>query len=248
MPRYFIELAYKGTAYSGFQVQQNANSVQAEVEKALLVYYREPFVLTGSSRTDTGVHALQNYFHFDSTAELADAIYPLNAILPADIVIRRIFAVPGDAHCRFDARSREYRYFIYDKKDPFISDRAYYYPFKLDIDLLQAAAQELLQHHDFSSFSKRNTQVKSYLCDIQSSNWVQQEGSLQYRVRSNRFLRGMVKGLTGTMLQVGRGKLSLEAFREVILSKDPTKVDFSVPSQGLFLVKVEFPEHLYPVS
>lgn len=241
MPRYFIELAYQGTAYSGFQVQKNANSVQAEIEKALQIFFRQKFELTGSSRTDAGVHALQNFFHFDSPTPLADAVYQLNAILPDDVVIKQIREVKEDAHCRFDALSREYRYYIYHRKNPFLRETAYYYPYTLDIDLLQHAAKEVLDYTDFTAFSKRNTQVKSFLCNIYSSEWLLQEDQMIYQVKANRFLRGMVKGLVGTMLQVGKGKLSIAAFRKIIESKDPSKVDFSVPSQGLFLVKVEFP-------
>lgn len=240
MPRYFIEVFYKGAAYSGFQVQQNANSVQEEIEKALTIFYRNTFELTGSSRTDAGVHALQNFFHFDSATPVDDASYQLNAILPDDIVIKRIYEVAADAHCRFDAVRREYRYYIYHKKDPFIEDRAYYYPYALDMEAMNAAAKEIMQHTDFTSFSKRNTQVRSFICDITQSEWVRDNDGLVYKVAANRFLRGMVKGLVGTMLQVGRGKLTMDEFRQVILSKDCTKADFSVPSQGLFLFAVAF--------
>ncbi len=240
MPRYFIEVAYKGTAYSGFQVQQNANSVQAEIEKALKIFYRSAFDLTGSSRTDAGVHALQNFFHFDSSEVIIDAVYQLNSILPNDIVIKGIREVNADAHCRFDAIAREYRYYIYHKKDPFIQDRSYYFPYTLDIEKMNLAAKELMCHSDFTSFSKRNTQVKSFICSIMQSEWEQQKDGLVYTVKSNRFLRGMVKGLVGTMLRVGRGELSLQRFKEVIESKDASKANFSVPSLGLFLISVQF--------
>ena len=240
MPRYFIEVAYKGTAYSGFQVQKNANSIQAEIEKAMLIYFKKGFELTGSSRTDTGVHALQNFFHFDADADIVDASYQLNAILPADIVIKKIFPVAPDAHCRFDARSREYRYYTYASKNPFIADGAYYFPYTLNIDSMQAAAAEIMNHHDFTSFSKRNTQVKTFGCDIMQSEWIREEDGLLYKVKANRFLRGMVKGLVGTMLQVGRGKLSIEQFRDIIISKDCSRADFSPASHGLFLIAVEF--------
>lgn len=240
MPRYFIEVSYLGTAYSGFQVQQNANSIQAELEKALATYFRKDFFLTGSSRTDAGVHALQNYFHFDTGAVLEDASYHLNAILPADIAVRRMFEVPADLHSRFDAVSREYRYHIYFRKDPFLRDTAYCFPFKTDFEKLQAAAAIIKSYTDFSSFSKRNSQVKTFNCTILHSEWVHQDNGMYYQVKANRFLRGMVKGLVGTMLQVGRGKLSLEEFHAVIQSKDCTRADFSVPSQGLFLQEVAF--------
>ncbi|MFN8244155.1 MAG: tRNA pseudouridine(38-40) synthase TruA [Ferruginibacter sp.] len=240
MPRYFIEVAYKGTAYSGFQVQENANSIQAEVEKALTIFFRKDFSLTGSSRTDAGVHALQNFFHFDADTELEDAAYHLNAILPAGIAVRRLFRVPDQLHCRFDALSREYCYYIYQHKDPFAADRAFFYPYKIDLAQLNAAAAIVKEYSDFTSFSKRNTQVKTYECRIEESEWIVQPNGMYYHVRANRFLRGMVKGLVGTMLQVGRGKWSLDDFHAVIRAKDATRADFAVPSQGLFLVQVEF--------
>ena len=241
MPRYFIEVAYKGARYSGFQVQQNANSVQAEVSKALSVFYRRPFELTGSSRTDAGVHALQNFFHFDSEAPLKDERYHLNAILPPDIVINSIKEVKPDAHARFDALSREYGYYLYAHKDPFLEDRAYYYPYALDVDRLKEAAAELMLHEDFTSFSKRNSQVHTFNCRLFISKWEQEGNNMVYTVEGNRFLRGMVRGLVGTMLQVGKGKLSLEAFRNIITAKDCTKADFAVPAHGLFLRKVNYP-------
>lgn len=241
MPRYFIEVSYKGTSYSGFQVQKNANSVQAEVEKALAVFYKRNFELTGSSRTDAGVHALQNFFHFDVDGEIGDDSYNLNAILPPDIVIRRVFRVNEEAHCRFDAQSREYRYYIFDCKNPFLQDRAYYFPYPLDRTVLQQAAKEVLLQKDFTSFSKRNTQVNTFQCSVYESEWIEEKDCLVYRVRANRFLRGMVKGLVGTMLQAGRHKITLDEFLHVFQAKDCTKADFSVGSEGLFLCRVEFP-------
>jgi tRNA pseudouridine38-40 synthase len=242
MPRYFIEVSYKGTNYSGFQVQQNANSIQAEIEKALKIFYKEEYKLTGSSRTDAGVHAIQNYFHFDTESSIKDGVYHLNAILPTDIVIKRIFLVPGQSHCRFDALSREYVYNIYQQKDPFLEDRAYFLPYSVNIDMLQQAAVELLNHSDFATFSKKNTQTKTTICSILSSEWKQEADFLSYHVSGNRFLRGMVRGMVGTMLKVGRNKLSIEQFINTIKSKDCSKADFSVPPQGLFLYKINFPD------
>lgn len=241
MPRYFIEVAYNGTNYSGFQIQQNANSIQGEIERVLKVFYKEEFKLTGSSRTDAGVHAKQNFFHFDTQIDIEDTSYHLNAILPSDIVINKIFLVQSETHCRFDALSREYAYYIYQHKDPFLADRAYFFPYKLDIHLLQAAADELFNHKDFASFSKKNTQVKTSLCTILSSKWQYNDGLLSYHVIGNRFLRGMVRGLVGTMLKVGRGKINIEEFIEIIIAKNSNKADFSMPSHGLFLQKVNYP-------
>jgi tRNA pseudouridine38-40 synthase len=202
--------------------------------------------MTGASRTDTGVHARQNYFHFDFEGSIEDEmVYRLNAILPADICIRGIFPVPEGAHCRFDAESREYRYYIYGKKDPFLSDRAYFYPYPLNWEDLQTAASRLKEFTDFASFSKRNSQVKHYRCSIFESHWVQEEGYSYYRIRANRYLRGMVRGLTGTMLMVGRGYLSNEQFNEILAGNNPSKVNFNVPAKGLFLDQIIYPKHYH---
>ena len=246
MNRYFLEVAYKGTRYAGSQVQANAVSVQYELEKALEVYFRQPVPLTGSSRTDAGVHANQNFFHFDLEKELNPrAIYNLNAILPGDVVIKSIRPVAGTAHCRFDAVAREYEYFIYQYKDPFRDDRAYYFPYTLDFAALETAARVVGEYTDFTSFAKRNSQVKTFQCQIAYSQWKEVESGVMYRVKANRFLRGMVRGLTATMLQVGRGKISVEAFKKIIEARDCTKADFSVPGHGLFLQKVEYPENYF---
>lgn len=242
MARYFLEVSYKGTAYSGFQAQENAITVQAEVERAMQVLERRQIRLTGSSRTDAGVHARQNFFHFDSDEGLhPQFIYKMNAILPADIVIRGLYEVAPDAHARFDALTREYKYFIYAQKDPFLADRAYFFPYRIDREALQAAAAVLREYTDFTSFSKRNTQVKTFLCRIEVSEWIEEGGCLVYHVEANRFLRGMVRALTATMLQVGRGKLDLAGFRTIIEAKDCTTASFAVPAHGLFLERVAFP-------
>lgn len=245
MPRYFLELAYKGTAYSGFQVQQNAPTIQLEVERALKVIYRHDIELTGSSRTDAGVHALQNYFHFDTDLVIEDRhIYNLNAVLPQDITIKTISRVNDTAHCRFDAVSRRYRYFIYNRKDPFQADRGWLYPYPVDFNLLQEAAAVVMEYGDFTSFSKRNTQVKTFQCRITVSEWQATDNGLIYNVESNRFLRGMVRGLVGTMLKVGRGQVDMAGFRAIIEAKDCSQADFTTPPQGLFLVSVNYTQGL----
>lgn len=241
--RYFFEVAYLGGRYAGSQVQANALTVQAELEKALAIYFRKPVPLTGASRTDAGVHALQNYYHADMDVPVPDrAIYNLNAILPGDIALQAIQPVGAAAHCRFDAVAREYEYRIYRSKDPFLQDRAYYYPYTLDYDRLQEAAGLISAYTDFTSFAKRNAQVHTHECCILHSEWEPWGEGYLFRVKANRFLRGMVRGLTGTMLQAGRGKLSLVGLKAVIEAKDCTRADFSVPGHGLYLVKVEYPD------
>lgn len=242
MPRYFIEVAYLGTAYAGFQKQDNANTIQSEIEKVLFTYFRSQINLTGSSRTDAGVHALQNYFHFDVPELLnPDCIYNLNAILPASIVIKSIFNTPDSAHARFGAIAREYAYTLILKKDPYLYDRAYFYPYILDVPLLQKAATILMEYEDFGTFSKKGSQVKTTICKLYQSQWIVNDNQLIYQVKGNRFLRGMVRGLVGTMLQVGRNKIDLNTFRKIIESKDVAKANFAVPGHGLTLVNVHFP-------
>jgi tRNA pseudouridine38-40 synthase len=249
MPRYFLEVAYKGTNYSGFQIQDNASSVQQEVEKALEIFLRKRLTLTTSSRTDGGVHAVQNFFHCDYEGVIEKRqLYNINALLPRDIVLKEARRVASDAHCRFDALSREYRYYLYRRKDPFLDDRAWFYPYTLDLDKLAAAAALLLEYQDFTSFAKRNSQVKTFICTLFESSWAEDENGFVYTVKANRFLRGMVRGLVGTMLRVGRGKLSVEEFGGVLQQKDNRLADFSAPGHGLFLQQVCFPVSIYDGS
>lgn len=243
--RYFIEVAYRGTKFNGFQVQDNAQTVQSAIDHALSTLMREAIETTGSSRTDAGVHALQNFLHFDLEKPLhPQFIYKVNAILPPDILLRHVYGVADDAHSRFAALSRSYEYTIYMQKDPFLQDRGYFFPYKLDVDLLQEAAGILKEYQDFMTFSKRNTQVKTYICNIMESRWSADSARIVYNVTANRFLRGMVRGLVGTMLRVGRGKLSMQGFRDAIESRNCVNADFAVPPQGLFLMQVSYPEGL----
>ena len=246
MSRYFLEVSYKGTNYSGFQVQKNANSIQAEIERAIQLLQKQKIELTGSSRTDAGVHAIQNFFHFDFDGELsAHFLYKMNAILPGDIVVQNLIPVMAEAHCRFDALSREYKYFIYRHKNPFLAERAFYFPYKLNLDLMQEAAAMIRAYNDFTSFSKRNTQVKTFNCRIVESKWEWEGESLEFYVKADRFLRGMVRALVATMLKIGRGKMTIAEFKNLIEEKDCSKASFAAPSHGLFLVRVNYPENLF---
>jgi tRNA pseudouridine38-40 synthase len=249
MSRYFLEVAYKGTNYSGFQVQQNANSIQQELEKAFQTLQKEKIVLTGSSRTDAGVHALQNYFHFDSTNALdPHFLYKMNAILPEDIVVNKLIPVSEQAHCRFDAISREYKYFIYRHKNPFLNNRAFYFPYRLNIELMQQAAHLIKSYADFTSFSKRNTQVKTFICHITESTWKQEGDCLVFYIKGDRFLRGMVRALVATILKIGREKMTIEEFKNIIEMKDCTAASFAVPARGLFLISINFPKDYFDVQ
>jgi tRNA pseudouridine38-40 synthase len=240
--RYFLEVSYKGSNYAGFQIQKNGKTIQGEIEKALHTICRSHVGLTGSSRTDAGVHALQNYFHFDLEEEFETAsIYNLNSILPLDIVVKSVSAVPSNAHARFSASSRRYQYFITTRKDPFQTETAWYYPYSINIELLNQASDLLYQCSDYTSFSKRNTSVATNECRVIKSQWTLNEDNLVYTIEANRFLRGMVRGLVGTMLLVGRRKLTLTDFESIIQAKDCTKASFATPPHGLFLIKVQYP-------
>ena len=246
MNRYFLEVSYLGSKYAGFQVQINANTIQAEIERALQILFRRNISLTGSSRTDAGVHAFQNYFHFDIDAIIStDIVYNINALLPGDIAVTRLVSVAPGKHCRFDAVARRYAYHIYRAKNPFLEDRAYYYPYKLDISMLREAANILHSYTDYRAFSKRRTQVRTYECSIMESEWNVHGPELIYYVKGNRFLRGMVRGLVGTMLHLGRGKMTIREFKEIIEGGSSSRVDFSIPARGLFLLQVIFPDDYF---
>lgn len=246
--RYFLEVKYKGTSYAGFQIQNNAATIQSEVQRVLKIYFKKEYKLTGSSRTDAGVHANQNFFHCDFAEVLPEKIlYSLNALLPHDIAITRIVRVNNEAHARFDALSREYIYNIYSIKNPFAFETAWFYPYTIDFGALQSAASILMEHKDFTSFAKRNSQVHTHDCTIIKSEWFQNGTGLSYIVKANRFLRGMVRGMVGTMLQVGRGAISLDEFRQVIASKDCTNANFATPPHGLFLNQVLYPSTVFSI-
>jgi tRNA pseudouridine38-40 synthase len=242
MKRYFIEVSYHGHSYSGFQVQENAPTIQAELQKVLHVLTKNEILLTGSSRTDAGVHARQNFFHCDTDFIFTSRqLYNINALLPLDIAVTSITEMPPDSHCRFDAIGRVYTYHLHQRKDSFLVDRSYFYPYTLQLPLLQDAAASILGTHDFKNFSKRNTQVKTFVCNITESAWVQNDHVWSYTVRGNRFLRGMVRGLVGTMLKVGTCRISIEQFVESIEGDETRFVDFAVPGKGLILEQVQFP-------
>jgi tRNA pseudouridine38-40 synthase len=240
--RYFLEVSYKGTNFNGFQIQNTGKTIQGEIQNALLKLFKDPIILTGSSRTDAGVHALQNYFHFDIEGAFPmEKVYNLNSMISPDIVIKRRVEVGAEAHARFDANTREYKYYIHQSKNPFIQDTSYYYPYTLDWDKLNAATALVLGRHDFSSFSKKNTQVNNHFCEIFKAKWYWENEQIVFNIRGNRFLRGMVRALVATMLKVGRGFFSLDEFKSILAAHDCSSADFSAPGKGLFLVEVAYP-------
>jgi tRNA pseudouridine38-40 synthase len=249
MTRYFIEVCYDGAEFGGFQIQQNQQTIQGALENAMSILFRQNIHLTGASRTDAGVHALQNFLHFDTAIEISSKhIYNLNAILPNSIVVNGIYKVPETAHCRFDAIKRSYIYKMHTLKSPFLEGRSWYYPFPVNITGLQEAADSLLSYKDFESFSKKNTTVNTFDCTITHAKWSQQGSLIEFNIDANRFLRGMIRGLVGTMLQVGRGQIDLARFKEIISLKNEQNVDFSTPAHGLYLSEIKYPAYFQKIS
>lgn len=248
MKRYFLEVAYKGTNYSGLQIQKNTNSIQQEVNKALSTVYNVTLETTSASRTDAGVHALQNYFHFDTEEDLpSKLVYRMNQLLPKDILIKKVIPVKEDKHARFDAVERSYIYRVHFGKNPFLDEYSYRYKLgSLDMDKMNQASEKLLVYQDFASFCKAHSDVKTTLCDVKYAQWKNvvetnyQEEQLQFNVTANRFLRGMVRGLVGTLLRVGKGMITVSEFESIILAKELSKADFTPPPQGLFLASITY--------
>jgi len=242
--RYFLEVSYDGTAFHGSQLQGDTPTVQGNINKALSMILRREVETFGASRTDEGVHALGNFYHFDDDAELSPQLkYKLNSLLPTAIAIKDIYtATKENANARFDAVSRRYRYRIYTHKNPFLHQRALYYPFGIDRTVLHDTAKALFDYTDFETFSKRNTQSFTFNCKIFQSYWEEVGDELHYVVEANRFLRGMVRALVGTQLQVARGRSTVADFHKNIQAKDCTLADFSVTGHGLYLEAVNYPE------
>lgn len=242
--RYFIQLSYKGTAYCGWQRQPNARSVQQTIEEALSTLMHEQIEIVGAGRTDTGVHAAFYVAHFDCAAPIADTdklAYHLNAILPGDIACRSIYLVSDNAHARFDAVEREYRYYIQTHKDPFSRESAWQITTPLDIDAMNEAARVLLATEDFTSFAKLGSNNTTNICHIYRAEWVQIEcGMVVFIFRANRFLRNMVRAVVGTLVDVGRGKLTPAEFADIVASRDLSRSSSSAPATGLFLTDVKY--------
>ncbi len=242
--RYFLEVSYEGTAFHGSQIQGTLPTVQLALNKAIAVLIRREIETFGASRTDEGVHALSNFYHFDLDAPIHPQFrYKINAILPPTMAVKRVYeARDPDLNARFAATARQYRYRIYTQKDPFRFQRAMYYPYHTRMEVLHETAAIIKEHTDFESFCKRNSQAHTFICQIFNSHWEEQDGELQYVVQANRFLRGMVRGLVGTQLKIARGKGSADDIRKILAAKDCTKADFSVPGHGLYLEEIVYPE------
>lgn len=247
MQRYFLQLSYNGTGYHGWQVQPNATSVQGKIEKALSTILREEIQVVGAGRTDTGVHASYYILHFDSQNENLhneNIVFRLNRFLPDDIAIQQIFKVKNDAHARFGAISRTYKYYITTIKNPF-DKFSYKYSQKLDIEKMNKAASLLIEFTDFTSFARLHTDVKTNNCTVLKAAWTQKDAQLIFTIKADRFLRNMVRAIVGTLLEVGKGKLSVDDFRTIIETKDRGAAGSSAPALGLFLADVEYPDEIF---
>lgn len=246
MQRYFIQLSYDGTAYHGWQIQENTfRTIQQVINEMLSRLLNEPVFITGCGRTDTGVHAKQYYAHFDCTKDLKDDeakwIFKFNHALPPDIAIQKIIRVEANANARFDAVARTYEYHIHRKKNPFLVNRSYYMYFDLDVEKMNEAAKVLFEYIDFSSFAKSNTQNFTNNCKIYKADWCIKEEQLIFTISADRFLRNMVRAIVGTLINVGKGKISLDEFKMIIEKKNRSSAGLSVPACGLYLTNITYP-------
>ena len=243
--RYFMHLAYNGTPYHGWQIQPNADSVQETLECALGKLCGEELNIVGCGRTDTGVHAKDFYAHFDTQqqfdeAQLKQLTFKLNAFLPEEILIFNIFPVPDDLHARFSATARTYQYHVSEQKQPFGKDFTHRVYVPLDENLMNTAAAMLLGEHDFTSFSKLHTQTATNICNVTYAHWERTGDELVFTIKANRFLRNMVRAIAGTLIDVGRGKTTLDDLQRIIDSKDRCSAGTSLPAKALFLTEIEY--------
>jgi len=247
MQRYFIQLSYDGTAYHGWQIQPNGISVQEMVEKVLSIVAQETVLVTGAGRTDAGVHASFFVAHFDVENKQLDTqkiIHGLNNLLPADIAVQNIYKVHPEAHARFDAMSRTYKYYLVRTKDPFSRLYAAKEPRIPDLEKMNEAARKLFDYEDFTSFSRLGTDVKTNICKIAVAEWVAEDNGFVFTIKADRFLRNMVRAIVGTLLEVGFGKISIEEFCRILELKDRCAAGASAPAKGLFLVDIGYPADL----
>lgn len=248
--RYFIEIAYNGKNYFGWQRQPEQISVQQVLEESLSTILRKEIKIIGAGRTDAGVHAKQLFAHFDfnEIQDKDELIFRMNSFISNDIAIKNIFNVQEDAHARFDATQREYEYIISKQKDPFLQDFAFQINNLPNIDLMNEAAESLLYHRDFQCFSRSKTDVKTYNCTIVKANWEAKNNTLIFTIVADRFLRNMVRAIVGTLLNVGYGKTSLEDFKYILKSKSREEAGASAPAHGLYLKKVVYPQEIFRIK
>ena len=239
--RYFITFSYDGTAYHGWQIQPHSVTVQEELHKALSTLMRKPMEVVGAGRTDTGVHARKMIAHFDhdEVLDCSQLVYKLNKLLPRDIAVQHVEPVADDMHARFSAKSRTYHYYVHLDKNPFLRSYSWQVYGNPDFELMNRAARVLMEYKDFTSFSKVNTDTKTNDCTITEARWDRVgEDQWRFTVTANRFLRNMVRAIVGTLMEVGRGRMTIEQLRSVIEAKDRCRAGDSVPGNALFLVEV----------
>lgn len=241
--RYFIYFSYDGTAYHGWQIQPNANSVQAELQKALSILLRDEIQVVGAGRTDTGVHARMMVAHFDSmeTIDTQQLVYKLNRLLPRDISVDKVIPVSNDMHARFSATSRTYHYYIHRRKNPFLRAYSCELFFDIDIERMNEAASLLLEYSDFAAFCKSNSDVKTTICKVTEAKWVDDgNGEWHFVITANRFLRNMVRAIVGTLIDVGRCRLTIQDFKSVVEGKSRSNAGESMQGNALFLENIEY--------
>jgi len=245
--RYFLELAYNGKNYFGYQIQPNQISVQEVIEDRLSKILRKQISIVAAGRTDTGVHAKRMFVHFDYEEELtAEIIKKLNSFLPKDIAVYHLFLMDEEAHARFDATSRSYNYYISPFKDPFSYESAWIFNRELDVDKMNNAAKLLIKQGDFGSFAKLHTDVKTNICDVREAFWRKNENNqLVFQITADRFLRNMVRAIVGTLVEVGLGKISIQEFNDIIEQKNRSSAGASAPAHGLYLVDVQYSKELF---
>jgi tRNA pseudouridine38-40 synthase len=246
--RYFIQLCYKGTNFHGWQRQKNAGSIQESLENALSVLLHSSTELTGAGRTDTGVHAKNYYAHFDSPIEIPEEnkfIYQVNQIVVDDICITNLFRVMPTAHARFDAISRTYEYRIIFRKDPFEKELCLFVHQHLNVSLMNESCKILLKNNDFSSFCKLHSNNKTNICKLSEAKWNFADEKLIFIIKSDRFLRNMVRAIVGTMIKIGEGKLTIDEFQTIVEAKNRQLAGNSAPSHGLYLIDIEYPESIF---
>ena len=251
--RYFITLSYDGAAYCGWQRQPDASTVQQALEQALSTLLREPTEVVGAGRTDTGVNASRYVAHFDceGVKDCAQLVYKLNLILPQDIAVQSVQQVRADAHARFDAVEREYTYYLSQRKNPFRRHSAWQYYVPLDMERMNEAARALTEYDDFTSFAKLNSNNKTKICRVVRAEWrrdEEDESLLIFKIRADRFLRNMIRAIVGTLVDVGRGRYTVEEFCEILHSRDLSRSSAGAPAQGLFLSDVQYDESVYTKS
>ena len=248
MQRYFIVFSYDGAAYHGWQVQPNARTVQQMLEEALTTLMRIETTVVGAGRTDAGVNAASMVAHVDLPVDTdtTQLKYKLNRILPPDIAVSDILRVKNDAHARFDAVSRRYCYYVTTAKSPFARRYAYRLTSSVDFEAMNRAAALLPEYTDFTSFSKLHTDVKTNNCRIAQAQWRRlDENHWVFEIEADRFLRNMVRAIVGTLLMVGRGKMTLDGFRRVIEQKERCAAGDSAAAEALFLAEVKYPKEIY---